>query len=86
MLESFEIKNFRCFRDVKIEPFARVDKYLNCLQEAVVLPKNEDKARLHAFLASREEPGLLVGQATQRGYWNLNSPIFELLRSFFQLL
>ncbi len=25
MLESFEIKNFRCFRDIKIEPFARVN-------------------------------------------------------------
>lgn len=63
-----------------------VYQYLNCLSREEVSPQNEDKARLHAFLASRKEPGLLVGQATQRGYWDLYSSVFEPLRSFFKAL
>ncbi len=64
-----------------------VHQYLDCLKKSSALPKNADKARLHTFLASRKEPGLLVGEATGKsGYWNLDSSVFKPLKKFLQTL
>ena len=60
-----------------------VEQYLQCLEETANLPsRNPDKARAHAFLASRARPELRVGEAAQAGHWNLDSPVFDPLKNF----
>ena len=44
--------------------------------------RNSDKARAHAFLASRTRPELRVGEAAEAGHWQLDSPVFDPLKSF----
>ena len=46
-----------------------VDEFLRCVNDRVVdPPKDHQKARIHAFLASRQDPELRLGEAAQRGY------------------
>lgn len=64
-----------------------VEQYFECLRgQGLALPNNLSKARVHAFLASRAKPDLLVGQAADTGYWNLDSPVYEPLKQFLQAL
>lgn len=66
---------------------ACVDAYFKCLEDsAKLLPKSPDKARAHAFLASRERPELRVGEAAEAGHWPLESPVFAPLKSFLRAL
>ena len=73
-----------CLSAVKHDPaMPCVDEFLRCLEvTACMSPKNPYKARAHAFLASRTKPELRVGEAAQAGYWNLDSPVFDPLKSF----
>ena len=73
-----------CLSAVKHDPATPcVEQYLQCLEETANLPsRNPDKARAHAFLASRARPELRVGEAAQAGHWNLDSPVFDPLKSF----
>jgi hypothetical protein len=73
---------------VKAEPAMEcVNKFMSCLQEKKVPdPKGLDKARAHAFLASREKPDKRVGEAAEAGYWNLDSPALDPLKSFLKLI
>ncbi len=62
-----------------------VDTYITCLEaQPGTLPKKSSKTRLHAFLASQENPGLKIGEAAQAGYfpWEAESfaPIINFLR------
>ena len=60
-----------------------VERYFQCLEESASIPsKNPDKARAHAFLASRTKPELRVGEAAEAGYWQLDSPVYDPLKSF----
>jgi len=59
-----------------------VDEYLDCIQTGGNLPGNLDKARLHAFLASRPKPDLQLGEAASAGYWPWDHPAFERLKEF----
>ena len=60
-----------------------VEQYFQCLEESASIPsKNPDKARAHAFLASRSKPELRVGEAAEAGYWQLDSPVYYPLKSF----
>ena len=62
---------------------ACVDAYFKCLEDIAKLPpKSPDKARAHAFLASRSKPELRVGEAAQAGHWQLDSPVFDPLKNF----
>ena len=64
-----------------------VEQYFQCLQEqGVDLPRNMPKARLYTFLASRPGPGLRLGQAAHRGYWQWDSPVFDSLKDFLRAL
>jgi len=45
-----------------------------------------DKARLHAFLASRSEPKFQLGIAADAGYWPWDSPAFEHIQAFLHSL
>ena len=73
-----------CLSAVKHDPATPcVEQYLQCLEETANLPSNNpDKARAHAFLASRPRPDLRVGEAAEAGHWHLDSPIFDPLKSF----
>ena len=64
-----------------------VDAFMQCVQDNVDKPPvAADKARLHAFLASREDPDLRLGLAAQRGYLPWHNPAFAELATFLQNL
>ncbi len=77
-----------CLSAVECDPaMPCVDEYIRCLEDTAYMPpKNPDKARAHTFLASRTNPDLRVGEAAQAGHWQLDSPVFEPLKSFLQAL
>lgn len=61
-------------------------QYINCAKTAGMQIRNEDKALVQAFLATRPEPGLLLGQAAQRNYFPLTHPCFDHVKQFLMLL
>ncbi len=64
-----------------------VDQYFQCLETQMEnLPQNASKARLHAFLASRERPDLRLGEAALGGYLPWDSPAFESVKQFINQL
>jgi hypothetical protein len=64
-----------------------VDDYFNCLQAAgLAAPNNPTKARVQAFLASRSNSGLLLGQAAHAGYWQWGHAAFDSLRQLIGML
>ena len=64
-----------------------VEQFLQCLEETADVPsRNSDKARAHAFLASRTRPELRVGEAAEAGCWQLDSPVYDQLKDFLQAL
>jgi len=77
-----------CLSSVSVDPaMPCVDSYFQCLHRAgLALPSNMDKARLQAFLASRPEPGMLLGQAAHAGYWPWPHPAFDQIKQLVQAL
>ncbi len=76
-----------CLHSVSTSPeFPCVEGYFQCLQGHGPLPTNLHKARAHAWLASRLEPGKRVGEAAQAGYWPWDSDAFTELWSFIRSL
>ena len=73
-----------CLSAVACEPAMRcVKQFVQCLEETAGMPDCiSDKARAHAFLASRTRPDLRVGEAAEAGYWQLDSPVYDPLKSF----
>ncbi|MCI0439583.1 MAG: hypothetical protein L0177_10695 [Chloroflexi bacterium] len=64
-----------------------LDDYMSCIQSRVAdQPGNLSKSKLQAFLASRKQPGLLLGQAAREGYWPWEHPAFEPLKQLLQML
>ena len=60
-----------------------VEDYFTCLERrGIAMPPNQAKAYLHAFLASRSKPDLLLGQAARAGYLYLDAPAFDQLKQF----
>ena len=62
-----------------------VEDFLECVNDRVTgPPRDQQKARIHAFLASREDPELRLGEAAQRGYipWGHSAftPLAQFLR------
>lgn len=55
-----------------------VQDYFSCLNDnGVEQPGNMPKAEAQAFLASRERPGLRLGEAASAGYWDFEHTAFE---------
>ena len=76
-----------CLRSVANDPVMQcVDQYVQCIRQVGASPNNIHKAQVQAYLASRPVPGLLLGQAAQRGYWNWNSPALDHVKTFLQNL
>ena len=60
-----------------------VSDFIQCIQDSVQkVPKNMAKARMHAFLASREDPELRLGIAAHRGYLPWGNAAFGQLIEF----
>ena len=64
-----------------------IDTFFQCVED---LPdqriQRPDKARSHAYLATRPDPHVSVGVAAMKGYWNLDHSVFGPLRSFLMKL
>ncbi len=76
-----------CLKSVQKDHLRCVDKYMQCLDE--VTPNGYEpvsKSLAHAYLATRERPGLRVGEAADAGYWDFDSPSFQPLRELISLL
>ena len=74
-----------CLSAVHDDPAMQcVEEYFTCVQESVEYwpNRNPSKARVQAFLASRERPGLLLGQAAERGEWNWEHPTYSPIKRF----
>jgi hypothetical protein len=63
-----------------------IDAYFNCLSAAGLSQKHPSKARIHAFLSSREKPDLDCGEAAKANYWAFTNPVFDEVKSFLALL
>jgi hypothetical protein len=72
-----------CLRSVGDDPaMPCLDRYFGCLETADSLPKNLSKGRVQAFLASRAQPGLLLGEAAGRKYWPWDHTAFNHVKRF----
>lgn len=75
-----------CLRSVVDDPaMPCIERYFTCIQERLPskeLPRVIEKARVQAFLASRHESELLLGQAAHRGYWPWDHPAFDHIKQF----
>jgi len=82
MLETICLESLR-----NLPVIACIDQYFECIAKSQIpTPNNMDKARVQAFLAAQERPGLLLGQAAKCGYWPWDSPAFHHVRQFLQAL
>ena len=59
-----------------------VEKYIRCLKDIDIHPKNLAKAKIQTYLASKQEIVSAIGLAAKKRYWNFNSPYLEELKSF----
>jgi hypothetical protein len=74
MLEDLCLKAFTS--DVA---YPCMERYFECLASAGVELRREvrAKARLHAFLASRKDPDVRLGEAARKGYLPCDAPAFS---------
>lgn len=64
-----------------------VQDYFSCLNDnGVEQPGNMPKAEAQAFLASRERPGLRLGEAASAGYWDFDHIAFEPFKTLLGML
>lgn len=82
-----------CLSSVEKDPaMPCVRQYFECLKDQMpALSKTIEKAELHTFLlhtflASREKPGLRLGEAAEKGYWPWDHPVFEPVKDFLRAL
>ena len=77
-----------CLESVESDPaMGCVQDYFRCIESRLaVQPNNLSKAMAQAFLASRERPGLPLGLAAYRDYWDFEHSAFGPLREFVGML
>jgi len=72
-----------CMRSVRNDPVMPcVESYFKCLQGIGKAHNRMDKARIHVYLASREDPSKRLGESALAGYWPFESEIFDSLKQF----
>lgn len=73
-----------CLETVKDEPaMICVNEYFQCLKiNSNTYPNNLAKAKIHAWLASREIPDKRLAEAAQAGYFDFNHSAFAKLKQF----
>jgi len=80
MLENLVLDSVAA-HPVKIQ----ADQYIQSLKDTLhpdAFPKNEHKARLHAYLSGMRKFVPSLGLATQKGYFDLDSDHFDELKQF----
>ncbi len=79
-----------CLESVSTDPAMEcVEGYFECLSQAGVTgPRAHwtSKARAHAFLASRDRPGLRLGEAADSSVWPLDHGAFDPFRNLLTML
>lgn len=77
-----------CLEAVSSDPVIQcIDGYFECVSQTTsALPRPIEKARVQAYLASRPSPGLLLGEAADKGYWPWESPAFDHIKNFLRAL
>lgn len=63
-----------------------VRRYIMCLSNRGITTNNDSKARIHAFLSSRREPDLRLGEAALEGYWPFENKAFDEVKRFIRTL
>ena len=75
-----------CLEAAAVDPaMPCVVEYFQCLVDrSATGPKRADlnKAKTRVFLSSKEDPTLPLGIAAQKGYWPLDSGVFEEVKRF----
>ncbi len=77
-----------CLKSVKGDPALEcIEEYFACIDKSKIPgPKNRAKARVHAFLASRPDPGLRLGEAADAKIWKFEADAFRPLKQLLNLL
>ncbi len=79
-----------CLDSVKTDPAMEcVDLYFECISQAEMQGPREvwmSKARVHAFLASRDRPDLRLGEAAEKGIWEFDTDAFLPLKDLMSIL
>ena len=79
-----------CLSSVSVDAAMNcVDEYFNCLiRESASTPREVhlSKAKVHAFLASRDDPALRIGEAADRGVWQFGDDAFRPMRELIAML
>jgi hypothetical protein len=79
MLESL------CLRAIKDNPaMSCINKYFDCLHKLDIFQRkvDEDKAKVHAYLSSRENPDKRLGESALAGYWPFDNEVFDGVKWF----
>ena len=78
-----------CLASVAEDPaMVCVESYFGCIERSALDgPKEKwmSKAKVHAFLSSRENPALRLGEAAERGLWSFDAPAFDPLKSVLRM-
>ena len=78
-----------CLASVNEDPaMACVDSYFGCIEQSELDGPRAtwmSKAKVHAFLSSREDPALRLGEAAERGVWPFDAPAFDPLKSVLRM-
>ena len=79
-----------CLDSVKADPAMEcVDRYFECISQTNTQGPREvwmSKARVHAFLASRDRPDLRLGEAAEKGIWEFDTDAFLPLKDLLSIL
>ena len=79
-----------CLDSVKADPAMEcIDRYFECIKQSDTPgPRGTwtAKARLHAFLASRDRPDLRIGEAAEAGIWQFEDEAFGPLQGLLRMI
>jgi hypothetical protein len=75
-----------CWRALLADPRVPcIEEFLKCVEKQTGQPVARiEKSRIHAYIASREEPWFLLGQAARTSYFPWDSPAFNEIKGFVQ--
>ena len=74
-----------CLQSVSSDPaLPCLHSYFSCLQviPGFSMPQDISKAKVHAFLSSRIESDLRLGEAALASYWPFGNAVFDPLKNF----
>lgn len=63
-----------------------VERYFECIDGTGASPTPLAKAKVHAFLASRNSPDKRLGEAAEAGYWPWDNSAFDDIKKFMHQL